>query len=421
MKYLKITNDGICYPEAFTILGVSTARGDNSKVGQFGSGFCHGINVLLRNNLSLTVKSCGMTAEFATIQKSMGERKFQQVIAEINGEIKELGFSTEFGELDWTHISMAIREFVSNAIDQGGCEITVVDEVIEEVCKTSVYVPYTSEVENYHKEIDKHFLHLAGEKFVVGDNHDGDLRVYRKGVLVHHDPKIKSLFRYNIDDIKLDESRNCDSWTVRSFAAKALADSGESIIDTFLSALLGGENVFEVTELPAYLSEWRIGEQLRTSFNRLFPGYSLTTPLMAEFCSKKNKKLVTVDNKTASFLNEMKLPFAETSVGKMGVENGFMPIPVTSDCKRIFNRIWRKMEKIGLTNGKEKPSLAMYAKSMENGSEIQGYYENNTVYINRSGVNAAVILEEIVHHTSGASDCTRDFQTAVLDVAGALI
>ncbi len=56
--YLKIENIGVCPPEGFTFFGVSLADTSNNSgvIGQFGSGSKHACAVLLRNELSLTVK-----------------------------------------------------------------------------------------------------------------------------------------------------------------------------------------------------------------------------------------------------------------------------------------------------------------------------------------------------------------------------
>ena len=51
MKYLKIVNKGEIYEKAFTLIGASTKRGDDSKIGFFGSGLKYAMAVLLRNEI----------------------------------------------------------------------------------------------------------------------------------------------------------------------------------------------------------------------------------------------------------------------------------------------------------------------------------------------------------------------------------
>lgn len=424
-KYLKISNGGRCFPEAFTVLGVSTARGEDSKIGQFGSGAKMGLNLLLRNNIPPIITSDNLRIEFATIEKQMGEKRFQQVIAEINGEVQELGFATEFGELDWTDVTDAVREFVSNAYDQGDMKLEVVDTITEDAGRTCVYVPYTQEIQKYHLNIKKYFLAIAEEDFIIGDNETPqELLVYRKGVLVHANSETRSLFRYNIDDIRVNESRHADSAAVSFAIAYNLYRMSDRQAERYVKAMVEGEQVYETTALnPMYIYAHRMGTKLKDAFERVYAGHKLTTPRMLEFCSKKERKLKIINACHAAFLSEMGLPFADTEVGKTGAENGCTPISVSTDCKRIFNRIWKKLEKAGLTAGKQKPILRQFVKPMENGGCLNGYYDPETqaVYIERDSVSANVILEEIAHYITGAGDCTRDFQDFAFKVSGAFI
>jgi hypothetical protein len=423
-KYLKISNQGSCYPEAFTVLGVSTARGDESKIGQFGSGSKMGINVLLRNNLTPVITSDNLYIVFSTMQKTMGDKQYERVVANINGECQELGFSTEFGELDWTSVTFAVREFVSNALDQGGIAIEVVDHISQDAGRTSVYIPYTQEIRNYHKDISKYFLAFSGDRFIVGDNPDETLRVYRKGVLVFEDPEKRSLFRYNIDNLKVDESRNADSGTVQYYIADNLHEISDDQAERFLRAFVEKENWYETTDInDRYISSYGMGDKLKRAFHRLYPGYKLVPPQLVEFCKQKEKLLKVVKSSSVDFLSRMGLPFADVGMGSDAIRRGVTPVAVSSECRRIFNRVWRKLEKAGLTDGKFKPELKQYIKPMENGSLVGGFYDpsTSTVYIERDSVVLHVILEEISHHITGASDCTRDFQSFAFKVAGIFI
>ena len=58
--FLCVQNPGVAPVEGFTLLGVSTSRGETGTIGQFGSGAKHAINTLLRAGLKLTIY-CGKT------------------------------------------------------------------------------------------------------------------------------------------------------------------------------------------------------------------------------------------------------------------------------------------------------------------------------------------------------------------------
>jgi len=414
--YLKITNPGICHPAAFTVLGVSTARGDSNKIGQFGSGFKMGINTCLRFGINPIIASGNSTITFDCVQKLMGDKPYNQVLAIVDGQKQELGFCTEFGAIDWDKIDYAVREFVSNAYDQGGCNLSIVDKVDHSVDSTSVYVEYSADVQRYHENIKTYFMDQKLAKIsCVLDNNSDKLLVYRKGVLVHEQPK-KSLFSYNINDIRVDESRNVDSWLASYRCAMMIDKCSNEQLDRLTMAIVDGEDYAEVGLDYDYFP----AEKLADSFKRVYPRMKVCTKDIYRFCKNKNN-VINVSLKAYKLFARSLDIIAEVEGGIRGATNGYMPTEISADCKRIFNRVWNKVVKLGLHNGKVKPGLAMYAKPMDSGCQVGGYYEDDTVYIERNSVNAKVILEEIGHYVTGASDCTRDFQDWAFNVAGALL
>ena len=418
--FLKITNAGICHPQAFTLLGVSTARGDVSKIGQFGSGAKMGILTCLRHAMNPVVISGNSVIKFDCITKYMGDKKYDQVIAIIDGVSQELGFALEFGAIDWTKIDYAIREFVSNAKDQGGCEISVVSH-IEETSpnSTSVYVEYTDEVKAYHQNLDKYFVEF--EPQTVKDNHLQSFKVYRKGVLVCENVEQRALFSYNIDDLKVDESRNAQMYQVMYNAAIALRWMNAEQAKKFVTALVNNTECVEVRKFePAYIAMFTTNARIKTAWKELFGDAKVVSDMLSSYVSKKTN-VVTVTDTALKILVNAGVELAQINGGKIGVENGYMPIEVTTDCKRVFNRVWNKIVKLGLHNGKEKPQLAMFCKPMECGSVTGGYYEQGVVYIDRNHVNNKVMIEEIGHYVTDAADCTRDFQDWAFNIAGALL
>jgi hypothetical protein len=421
--YLKITNPGICHPEAFTILGLSTARGDDNKIGQFGSGAKMGILTCLRHGINPVVISGNMKVTFDCIGKKMGEKSFDQVVAIINGQKHELGFALEFGALDWTNLHYGLREFVSNALDQGDCKLSLVNSVpeVEEHGTTSLYIEYTDDVKLFHEQVGEYFLKFSGENFVIGDNNTNKLLVYKQGVLIRRTEE-KALFRYNLEQIRLDESRNAEAHAVKMYAAFALRNLTLEQMSKLLKAFINGVSCFETSLDLDYMTGGVFSIMMKKAFFENFgENASIVTPQYYQYCSKKLANIVVVNDLCFRLLRNCDIPVSTVEGGKVGVENGFMPITTSSDCKRIFNKIWRKIESLGLHNNKEKPELAMFSKPMDSGSTIGGYYEDGVVYIERNHVNAKVILEEIGHHVTGAHDATRDFQDWAFNVSGALI
>src|SRR3990170_2810882 len=113
--YLMIENKGVIPIEGLTILGLSTARGNESSIGQFGSGNKHAVNVCLRHGINPIIFAGDTRIEFYTKPATMGSKSYQQVWINVDGKHEKAGWCLEFGELDWTDVSMGLREFVSNA------------------------------------------------------------------------------------------------------------------------------------------------------------------------------------------------------------------------------------------------------------------------------------------------------------------
>ena len=125
--FLLVQNPGVAPVEGFTLLGVCTTRdcGVEGAIGQFGSGNKHAINVLLRAGLKVVVY-CGKTRlDFQTrddeIDDGLTRKPVKRVMCKLGGTSTrtiDLGWVLDFGAIDWTDLGMAMREFISNAIDR---------------------------------------------------------------------------------------------------------------------------------------------------------------------------------------------------------------------------------------------------------------------------------------------------------------
>src|SRR5436309_10843391 len=132
--YLKIENIGVCPPEGFTVLGVSLADTSNHEgvIGQFGSGNKHAVAVLLRHQLSPVVFAGNLRLEFSTrpqtVTDGLASKDFGRIVVKYGGtdpisgasrsSTEDLGFVLDYGKQDWQEVALALREFISNAIDR---------------------------------------------------------------------------------------------------------------------------------------------------------------------------------------------------------------------------------------------------------------------------------------------------------------
>ena len=308
--YLKIENPGVAPLEAFTLLGASSKRNNtnNRIVGHFGSGNKFGPVVCLRNNLFPVVYRGLHCLEYQVKNGQMDDgickTEIQQVSIKYSGKTEDgktssktqdLGFVLDYGSSDWLGLDLALREFVSNAIDRAVQEgelnfilqwleknhINNIDNItagerasceqaVEEYRKTAtdfrdvsvevvnenqvrgkrdhtrIFVPLNDEVLEFYNNLGKWFLHFSEPENLdrtilpkKDRNFNGRQAavIYRRGVRVREfeSDETPSLFDYNLPHIKLDESRQVDDWKVRQAAGQALAASPEGLCEWFLT------------------------------------------------------------------------------------------------------------------------------------------------------------------------------------------
>jgi hypothetical protein len=276
--YLKIENIGVCPPEGFTVLGVSLAdTSDNPAViGQFGSGNKHSVAVCLRNNLAPVVYCGTLRLDFftrpQTVADSKASKDFGRVCVKYGGtdpatgasrsSTEDLGFVMSYGEKDWNEIALALREFVSNAIDRSirehgdwrSVKIEIVDEsrVRAKRDHTRVFLPLTPEVLDFFNNLGRWFLHFSEPESLCkailpkANRNLGDRRaavIYRRGVRVREfeSSDMESLFDYNLNDLTIDEARKASDWDVRHHCGQALAGADKDVLAILFSHLLNSD------------------------------------------------------------------------------------------------------------------------------------------------------------------------------------
>lgn len=258
MSYLLIENKGEIDPNAFTLMGGTTKRGETAKIGQWGSGNKYAVACLLRNNVPFKVFSGEREVLFTTEEKDFRGTKLQQIL--VDG--KETSLTTEMG-FDW-RVWFAIREIYSNAIDEGG-EIVVpsTEKILPREGKTRVYIAHTPEVKSI---IDNWSHYFSAERTDIlyerdsdnrvfsNDNKDQILNLYRKGIRCV-DTEEKSLFHYDCD-FEINESRVVsNTYGVKKKIVKLFTEM--SSVETIKRLLMGIHN----KEVFEYNIEWWLWSQ----------------------------------------------------------------------------------------------------------------------------------------------------------------
>lgn len=202
--YLKISNKGEMDPQSLTLLGASSKRGEEGKIGMFGSGNKYAIAYLLRSQIGLTIYSGESQIVVHTETENFREKSFDVIY--INNQ--KTSITTDSGP-QW-ELWKAIREIYSNAIDEGLLTMEVVSEVAPAKNETHFYIEYCEAVVELHQDFSKYFAIEKNELFVGGngkiykkDYEEGV--IFRKGIRCGKESGM--LFEYDMDVIDITEDR----------------------------------------------------------------------------------------------------------------------------------------------------------------------------------------------------------------------
>lgn len=450
MQYLRIVNPGLADMNALMVLGVSTSRYNRGSIGQFGTGSKFSIALLLREGVAPEIYIGKQKMSFFTKPLALDDgSEHQQVHVKLSGVMnrtEKLSYTTGLGELDWDDVAMAVREFVSNAID--GCakqgldskavEIDIVDNprAIRGGNHTAVFIPLTPEINRVYMSLSDRFLHFRkgvdiSQKILPKLDNSGKTRFYKQGVLVL-EQDIPSTFDYNLgEELELDESRNASWWDVRSACADAVRSitDKDKLVDLIKDIADGTDKEWFEKELDGhYLSSKYSSDEVREkrgsawqeALEEVFGKnvVACTVPQFNDTIRAKGYVAVNLPSNFAQLLG--------TTIGirrDIDVLNGLerkgrVEKPVTASMQECLDFWWELIELCDMTNGKEKPSLKAFQENMEGESQVNGEYCDDVVWVrwdlDGSQHIRKTILEELAHHCSGATDMSRDFQEWIL-------
>jgi hypothetical protein len=213
-KFIKIESKGTIDTQAFYLLGASSKREDNTKIGFFGSGLKYSIAYLLRNDIEFKVFSDYKEIKFSTEKVDFRGQEFKV----IKVDDKDTSMTTEMG-IDWEPW-FVIREIYCNAIDEGESKISIVKQKVSDIdkCipiedKTVFYIKITNEFQelvdnwsNFFSEKRKDILYSDDKGNKIFNASEG-LIAYRKGIRCLYIKEEKTLFHYDMSWITINESR----------------------------------------------------------------------------------------------------------------------------------------------------------------------------------------------------------------------
>jgi hypothetical protein len=464
MLYVRIENpvNTPISSEFWTIWGSSTKREvkheDKRIIGQFGSGGNHAIALCLRQSINPVIFNENQKLEFFTqpiqLDSINGTETQYQVGVNHSGKDSKgrsvrrrdiLNHTLSFGSMDWTDISFAMREFISNAIDacylQGlGHTDIKIDIVPENQVRAKsgtvrVFVPVTPAIQSFCNNIGSWFLHFSNPELLLktvfarrGKNIESEngSMIYRRGVLVCEvNSREEALYDYNVDDIQMNESRSVDSWTAMQKAASSISDEAETKVIIDLIKSLSGEKKYWEHNFPNYHFSNPNQERKdvwKQAWENIYGQESvIANSITASMCRDKGYKPVSIPENYSKFLQNIGIK-SDCDVLSCNELQGKKITDPSKDFVAATQFVWNRLQMLGFTNDRPMPSVKGFDINQNNNTIVFGFWENDTVAYNNemsSGLNEMLlqtVIEELTHHITKANDGSRDFQNYLIKV-----
>ena len=252
--YYLFENKGEVDNEIIQLFGLSTKTGDDTKIGQWGSGLKYAIAKFLREDIEIRVFSGEKEIKVSKKKKTIGSGSKKMTVEVITFDGKETSLTTQMG-FDW-ELWFAMREIYANMIDEGGTDIQIDNEIKPRKGFTRIYVMMSGKT---NIDMNRYFLlgespistfKVGREEIEVYKNSYKEFLAYHKGVQCYN-AEPQSKFRYSSNKIEINESRVAKySWDAAKLAGFALLASGDRfIIETIMDTFKTSEECYEKKDL----------------------------------------------------------------------------------------------------------------------------------------------------------------------------
>lgn len=255
MKYLVISNKGEIENEAITLLGGSTKRNDNNKIGFFGSGNKYALAFFLKNGYETHIYSGVRKIELGLKEVTFRKKSFSKITI----DERETDITTDFGP-QWK-LWHGFREIYANAIDEGNTTAAIHEEteIIPQEGITRFCISCNEELEKLYNNFDEYFsfrrtdMITRVKKEGWAENTfdcypslvENKSIIYRKGIRVIEN-LFNGLFDYDIDIIDINESRIAESYVINSILRDMYVICSDShFLKQFLSKFNNNTKCFE--------------------------------------------------------------------------------------------------------------------------------------------------------------------------------
>lgn len=408
MKYLKIQNPGEICESAFVLMGASSKRDDDTKIGFFGTGIKYAIATLMRKGIPIKVYSGMKEITIEKVIEPMRGVDFETLV--IAG--RQTSITTQMG-INWK-TWQAIREIYCNAVDEGRVTLETVPEVGPVADHTVFYIGVIDDVldviDNWNDyfSADRTDSILKTKEFKVYAG-GAKTRVYRKGICCFELDK-PSLYHYDLESVGINEARLVENeWTLRNDIAKywqkyATTDMLRRLFDhlkkeEFESSL--GWSSYQETN-----SAW-----LDVIGNRKLVNAEVSGHFVDEI---KNQNALVLN---APLVNMLSARFSD-KVFVAGKSDGYgtrFGVPMSKKHEFLLKEVLGFFEEVGLPIKYEiEAAIFPNARIMGEAADGKIYISVNTFDQGKKYI-AATLLEEVFHLESQCHDETRAFQDFLIN------
>jgi len=433
-QWIEISSKGLIEPDDLRMLGATTKEGDSTKIGYFGSGTKFSLAYMMRTNHSFKIFSGLKEIPISSVVKTYRGEPIKLLV--VDGV--ETQITDRFGA-DW-RAWYIIREFYSNAIDEGGARINLVNMKKKDKEKTKIFIEYSGEFKEVYDNLNKYFsmnrpvaaamtVKYTGETTRVkilkniGSNLEAvgrPVTIYRKGIRCNSEEGMESVFDYDLQNVAINESRILKAnYTVHCQIAKAillLEDTG--MINLFIRR--AAVNATEEENISAHISShYAVSDKWGDVLDDIMVQPSTARDLMEGAFGMG----VLSDSRTRLYIPtylfqvlERNFPdkiFKQHGSGRDG--SLFILIAPTDEQAEVLSEAMM-LARASAYSGRTIKTVKFQDK------DILASYDKDNIYLSLSLLEHGVletfsgIIEEYTHIETGYHDETRQLQTYLFNI-----